>query len=211
MVKHLNRISAWLIVLCVCVASILPVFYVGRIEIENRFVHNLRSADAEVLFENAIVANGRSIRTWGDYPKKGRWLGRFLPGEVLWIDLTKCKLNPQQLDSIFDMSRPRISCLMMAGMDLADHKIDFITSIDALDMLDLSSSRITGGSLARIATFLNLQELYLQDTAVDDADLCVLSSQTQLRVLVLSGTNVSEDGVALLRSQIPNCSVVKDR
>lgn len=65
--------------------------------------------------------------------------------------------------------------------------------------LDLSDTPITGESLADIPLrFPNLEILGLKDTAVSDEHLMALRDLPRLRTLCVSGTEVTDEGLAVL-------------
>ena len=76
--------------------------------------------------------------------------------------------------------------------------------------INLTNCQITGTHLAAIKPLVELQELRLSGTSINDDDLGHLDSQTALKVLDLSGTNVTEAGVTRFLSTHPKTKVVHD-
>ena len=54
---------------------------------------------------------------------------------------------------------------------------------------------------------MSLKELRLNDTVVSDAAVTFLEQLTNLRILHLSGTNLTEAGILELEDALPNCQI----
>jgi hypothetical protein len=95
-------------------------------------------------------------------------------------------------------------------------QLSCLTNLKTLRMnglADLKSLRlrITDGGLAHLKNLNQLNYLDLSVTHVGDADVVHLYRLLNLERLVLYKTQVSEDGLATLRSSLPNCMVFADK
>lgn len=89
------------------------------------------------------------------------------------------------------------------------YKLDLST--DALDLfapeLRTQKRPLTDEDLVLIASFFELRELDLENTAITDAGLTHLRGLHSLRVLNLSGTSVTTQGRADLQKALPKCKI----
>ncbi|HGY91007.1 MAG TPA: hypothetical protein ENK43_07530 [Planctomycetes bacterium] len=84
---------------------------------------------------------------------------------------------------------------------IGDKQVEALKAIqDNIVRLDLSRTRITDRSLARVAAMPRLLRLDLTDTAITNAGLRKLSRAPRLRELVLCGTKVDDQAIKALGS-----------
>ena len=127
----------------------------------------------------------------------------------------------------------QLETLEMGGANVSDVGMKALASLANLHSLDLSRMEITAQGLepitkmaklrrlnlwqcARIddkaAPFLlqlkNLEELDLGDTAISDAILDQLQKHARLKVLAVSGTNVTAEGLDRFRRARPDCRLL---
>ena len=77
-----------------------------------------------------------------------------------------------------------------------------------LQVLVLTSTRITDRGLLHLAGLSRLQELYLSNTQITDAGLAHFEQLSELRKLLIDGTRVTKSGVAELQKALPDCIIV---
>ncbi|HMG52454.1 MAG TPA: hypothetical protein VK601_03205 [Kofleriaceae bacterium] len=96
---------------------------------------------------------------------------------------------------------PRLVALGLGHTAIGDATLARIARLDQLHTLVLSRVAVAPAALAaRLGALRLLERLYLDQTHADDAVLAALgSARDHLRVLHLSGSDVSDDGVAALR------------
>lgn len=69
------------------------------------------------------------------------------------------------------------------------------------------SARISDGHVAELIP-LGLHELYLSRTDISDESVAALATMPQLRVLDLSHTKISQDGIKQLRASLPQTKIM---
>src|SRR5262249_41759718 len=67
-----------------------------------------------------------------------------------------------------------------------------------LDIGDIPGAPLTAAGVARAGNLMNLEVLYLRDTALDDAGLAALPELPKLKRLYLAKTRVTDAGLARL-------------
>ncbi len=80
-----------------------------------------------------------------------------------------------------------------------------------LRALYLAHTRITDRAVAILSTFLQLNTLNVENTAVTDNGLLMLSKRTNLDFILLNGCNVSLQAVGALRKRFPKATVRFDK
>lgn len=75
--------------------------------------------------------------------------------------------------------------------------------------LATGTATVTDAGLRLLASFADLEELDLHDTAVSDRGLRMLAKLTDLKRLDVRGTKVTEQGVANLARSLPECQIVR--
>lgn len=78
--------------------------------------------------------------------------------------------------------------------------LKLMPSLPGLRRLDLDGIALTEAEVAELAHLTNLQELFLNDTGIGDADLARLRGLSNLRLLHLGGCPISDDALAHLDS-----------
>ena len=74
--------------------------------------------------------------------------------------------------------------------------------------LGLDSLPVTNDALPVIAKHTQLRALYLFDTKISDAGLKQLTSLKELKILMLTGSPVTQSGVDQLQMYLPECLIV---
>jgi hypothetical protein len=76
--------------------------------------------------------------------------------------------------------------------------------------LDLGGSGVSDALFVKVEPNPSLRVLRLDHTEISDACVSELSRWSNLRVLDVAVTNLSEDGLQRLRDALPNCLIVTD-
>jgi len=74
--------------------------------------------------------------------------------------------------------------------------------------LGLDSLPVTNDALAVIAKQTRLRALYLFDTKISDAGLKQLAGLKELKILMLTGSSVTQSGVDPLQMSLPDCLII---
>ena len=96
---------------------------------------------------------------------------------------------------------PKLNDLCIANYDLIPPARPGTASI-------YTPPRWTGKGLAGLKSLPNLQSISVAGPQVTDADLPVLMSLKRLRMICLTQTSVTKEGVDVLRKALPNCKVI---
>jgi hypothetical protein len=94
-----------------------------------------------------------------------------------------------------------LDSLAIAGCDVTDEGVKQLAQLSELWFLNLGKTRITDAGLV-IGRLTNLEILILDNTAVTDAGLVHLAGLKRCQIYV-SGTRVTQEGVAALKSMCP--------
>ena len=89
----------------------------------------------------------------------------------------------------------------------ADFKNLNLKALNQLQMLDISSTKITDAGLENLNGLQQLHELWLDDNNVTDAALEHLKALKKLEFLYVSQTKITDAGVEKLRQALPNCQI----
>lgn len=101
----------------------------------------------------------------------------------------------------------------VVGIDLTgnrridDHDLQRLKGLPALRSLKLDSARVSDAGVQLLSRLATLEELGLVQAAVSDAAVGDLKRLNALKSLDLRGSGMTADGVAGLRSALPNCAV----
>ena len=74
--------------------------------------------------------------------------------------------------------------------------------------LGLDSLPVTNDALPVIAKHTQLRALYLFDTKISDAGLKQLAGLKELKILMLTGSSVTQSGVDPLQMSLPDCLII---
>ena len=113
---------------------------------------------------------------------------------------------------------PRLRALDLSGgqkrnsgtwiVTLTDPDLETIGAIAGLRELNLSGMKVTAAGLRLLAPLKNLERLSLwRATRADDAALAALAPLANLRLLDITGTPATADGVTAFRRAHPKCEV----
>ncbi|MEJ7591468.1 MAG: hypothetical protein WKF77_07955 [Planctomycetaceae bacterium] len=74
--------------------------------------------------------------------------------------------------------------------------------------MNFTDCQITETHLKAIASLRKLQELKLSGTQIGDADLEPLKTYNFVKILDLSGTNVTPSGIEAIRRSLPEAKII---
>lgn len=77
-----------------------------------------------------------------------------------------------------------------------------------LKKLKLKRSRIFSGALSTLNYFKSLTDLDLAETLINDVAVPSLTAKKGLKRLDIRGTEISEEGIASLRRELPSCEII---
>ena len=128
-----------------------------------------------------------------------------------WLDAVSFEgtsVTNADLESL--RGRQHLRLLELRGTEISDDGLRRLAGLEPLEAVGLAETKISDDGLLLVATFPNLTSLYLQKTAVTDAGLLHLQSMLTLRMVDLSGSQTTAQGVAAFRAALPQCDVVWD-
>ena len=91
-----------------------------------------------------------------------------------------------------------------------DKDLDSISRFGNCEAMDLGGTEITDDGVRFLTRMPRLQYLFLWHTGVSDIAANVLATLSQLRMLSLHDTLVSEDALTALNIALPNCLICSD-
>lgn len=102
----------------------------------------------------------------------------------------------------------QLKMLVLGRDQITDAGLAHLEPLQSLESLVLADCHITGPGLVHLQKLTQLRELYLHSKSVTDTALVPLGTLTQLTLLNLNGTNISEEGVEMLREKMPTTKIV---
>ena len=142
------------------------------------------------------------------------------------------KIQPAEITRF--LIRPELKTeLSLPGVNLTLKDFEAIGKCVQLNWLDLSGSRLPGdcflrlgachqlnqlflngcqleeGALNRISSLRGLNEINLSGSSISNRDVLALAKVTQLKSLNLTRTRVTEDGINLLKKELPNLKIIQ--
>jgi hypothetical protein len=128
-------------------------------------------------------------------------------GDVFWIDTAGATLDEQFWISLSDFEQ--LEQLSLTGSTVSDADVSRLTSLLAVQSLDLSYTNVTSNGLHVLSRIEDLQTLSLNGIPLDEAAVEPLSQLTRLRSLSLMDTGLAADDVAKVQKALPGCLVVR--
>jgi Leucine-rich repeat (LRR) protein len=99
--------------------------------------------------------------------------------------------------------------LDLSRMEITSQGLEPVTKLPKLRKLNLwQCARIDDKAVAHVLAMKGLEELDLGDTSVTDATLDQLEGMKRLKVLLVSGTNVTPERVERFRKARPDCRIL---
>lgn len=118
-------------------------------------------------------------------------------------------LRQMQELRVLDLSGPTQAISFNGGMNLTDRSIDAIASVAALRELRLGYNRFAPRAMPVLKRLENVERLGLEYCpGVTDAAVPVLAEWKSLRIVELTGTKMTEKGIAELRRLRPDLQVL---
>ena len=93
--------------------------------------------------------------------------------------------------------------LQLECSQITDKGMLNLPDLPNLRCIDLDSTSITNLSMDKVATFLSLEEIWIEDTSITDEGLIKLSPLNKLRYISAEYTDISDAAVQKLRTKIP--------
>jgi hypothetical protein len=98
--------------------------------------------------------------------------------------------------------------LHLENADVSDAGIGALPDLPRLRCIDLDGTRIADAAMQRIGMFRNLEEIWIEGTAVSDRGLAFLHGLANLKFIsILDCAEISDQAVAELRKAIPGVEV----
>lgn len=94
---------------------------------------------------------------------------------------------------------------------VGDENLRVLVALHDLQSLNLSGTRITSRAIYLLNSLPSLECLFLCDTRVDDECVLSLCKMRQLRLIDITGTDISSAGVSQLRTALPDCAIRCDK
>ncbi len=92
-----------------------------------------------------------------------------------------------------------------------DEAVACIAALKDLQELDLSNSKVTSGCITHLTRLKNLEKLWLDGTALSDANvlaIAALSELPKLKKVSFENTSISDSSVISLKDTAKNCQFV---
>ena len=125
------------------------------------------------------------------------------PDVVIWIDSLEIPTRR------FKSGRLHTVDFRPIADSVDDSYVERLSGLSKLSDLYLSGCGVTHRAIKSLLEHDSLQTVDLQDTTVNDTALELLTQLDQLKLLVLTGTNVSTEAVQLARKKMINTRIIK--
>ena len=102
----------------------------------------------------------------------------------------------------------RLRSLQLIDTALTDAVLlDELSALRRLEDLHIYGAKITDAGIAGLANYPRLASLVLVDVDVTNASLATFRAVPALRTLRIRDTQVSREGLRVLESDMPNCTI----
>ncbi len=118
-----------------------------------------------------------------------------------------CKVVATCLTTDLDSLAQQVTWLDLRGSDVTDADLARLAAFPHLTRLNLSNTSITGSGLASISGSSFLEYINLYGTGVMDAAMVHIAPIKTLTAIYLWQTAVTPEGVALLKSSLPDAEI----
>tara|TARA_B100001939_G_scaffold273418_1_gene241304 strand:+ start:237 stop:632 length:396 start_codon:yes stop_codon:yes gene_type:complete len=124
------------------------------------------------------------------------------------------KMTSEKIDAVGGQSR-RYKSGRLHTIDLKDASVriddlwvEQLIGQNKLKELNLKGTDISNKSLDTISQLVSIETLDLSETAINDDAIAKLNSMQHLKVLVLSGSDVTQDRIRDIRASMINTRIV---
>ncbi len=124
------------------------------------------------------------------------------------------KMTSEKIDAVGGQSRRYKSGLLHtidlndASVRIDDLWVEQLIGQNKLKELNLKGTDISNKSLDTISQLVSIETLDLSETAINDDAIAKLNSMQHLKVLVLSGSDVTQDRIRDIRASMINTRIV---
>lgn len=123
------------------------------------------------------------------------------------LSLPGVNLNLDDFEAIGKCTK--LSWLDLSGSRLPDACFSKLKQCGQLNQLFLNGCQLEEGALTGISSLPNLSEVDLSGSSVSNRDLPDLTKARQLKSLNLTRTRITEDGIKLLKKELPNLNIIQ--
>jgi hypothetical protein len=120
------------------------------------------------------------------------------------LDLTGSTISDADLELLRELPCQR---LVLDHCPITGPGLDHLKQLPRLQELHLRCPSLSYLGVRFVGDLKHLERLSLAETSTTDASLSSLRGLERLRKLDLTGTKVSEQGVATLRQALPKCEI----
>lgn len=103
----------------------------------------------------------------------------------------------------------QLNWLDLSGSRLPSDCFQKLGNCSQLNQLFLNGCQLEQGALNSIPELRSLNEIDLSDSSINNPDLAPLFKATQLKSLNLTRTHVTEEGINLLKKELPNLTIIQ--
>lgn len=123
-----------------------------------------------------------------------------------WLNLDGVAITDRGLFFLQQMTRLR--GLQLTNAFLTGCGLEHLLTLKTLEYLDLDGTNVDDKGMQVLAKLRSLKTLRLTGTAVTDKGARRLQGMKKLGTLIMYHSHVSEECVAALRKQLPNCDIL---
>lgn len=173
---------------------------------QTRAVDELTKVHARVMYGHQEVSPGRFDPLRSSHLPK--WLvdtaSVDLFQTVVWVDLDSPAVTDETL-SILSLL-PQLKVLHVSNTSITDDSLDALVQLPNLEWLTLNTD-LSDASLAHVGKLRSLRVLEISGAEITDVCLKQLYEMRQLERLTLEDTDVTSDGIEMLRTRLTNCEI----
>jgi len=142
-----------------------------------------------------------------------RWVAML--GRLRFLGLEATSITDRGLQHLENLTE--LEMLWLAFTSVTDEGLKYLRNMKKLRFLDLRNCLISDAGVVHLAGLTNLEHLifaarrhppdYVPEAALTDASIPYLARLKKLKYLNLLGSLITEQGLAVLRKELPNCNV----
>lgn len=172
-------------------------------------IPELRHLELSLLTEEPIslkgIENLATLNSLEIHSQKLKGANLAPIGQLLRLErLSLSAVNFSEADLAMFSSLKQLEQLSLFRCDLPSTGTEQLSQLSNLRRVDLNRVPLTDTMVADIAEMPKLSHLYVQDAPLTDACLRSLAQSASLKMVRLSGTEVTSEGVAWLRKERPD-------